>query len=98
MTKSLNVPLTQQEKEELKNGDFVYLTGTIYTARDAAHKRMFECIERGVELPIDIKGQFIYYMGPSPAREGRPSDPQDLPHPAEWISILPSFLNWDLAE
>ncbi len=72
MTKSLNVPLTQQEKEELKNGDFVYLTGTIYTARDAAHKRMFECIERGEELPIDIKGQFIYYMGPSPAREGRP--------------------------
>lgn len=72
MTKSLNVPLTQEEKEDLKNGDFVYLTGTIYTARDAAHKRMFECIERGEELPIDIKGQFIYYMGPSPAREGRP--------------------------
>ena len=72
MTKSLNVPLTQEEKEDLKNGDFVYLTGTIYTARDAAHKRMFECIEKGEELPIDIKGQFIYYMGPSPAREGRP--------------------------
>ena len=72
MTKSLNVPLSKQEIEELKNGDFVYLTGTIYTARDAAHKRMFECIERGEELPIDIKGQFIYYMGPSPAREGRP--------------------------
>jgi len=72
VTKSLNVPLTQEEKEDLKNGDFVYLTGTIYTARDAAHKRMFECIEKGEELPIDIKGQFIYYMGPSPAREGRP--------------------------
>lgn len=72
MTKSLNVPLSKQEIEELKNGDFVYLTGTIYTARDAAHKRMFECIEKGEELPIDIKGQFIYYMGPSPAREGRP--------------------------
>ena len=56
----------------LKAGDYVYLTGTVYTARDAAHKRMYEILQEGGELPIDIQGQVIYYMGPSPAREGRP--------------------------
>lgn len=71
MTKYLNVPLNDTDKAELKTGDFVYLTGTIYTARDAAHKRMYESLEKGEELPFDIKGQTIYYMGPSPAREGR---------------------------
>lgn len=50
----------------------VYLTGTIYTARDAAHKRMSESLEKGENLPFDIEGNVIYYMGPSPAREGRP--------------------------
>ena len=52
--------------------DYVYLTGTIYTARDAAHKRMYEALERGEKLPFDVKNNTIYYMGPSPAREGRP--------------------------
>ncbi|HBB59740.1 MAG TPA: Fe-S-containing hydro-lyase [Lachnospiraceae bacterium] len=56
---------------ELKKGDMVYLTGDIYTARDAAHARMDECLQRGEDLPFDIKGQIIYYMGPSPARPGR---------------------------
>ena len=51
---------------------YVYLTGTIFTARDAAHQRMQECLDMGENLPIDIKDQIIYYMGPSPAREGRP--------------------------
>ena len=50
----------------------VYITGIIYTARDAAHKRMYEALAEGKELPIDLKGNLIYYMGPSPAREGRP--------------------------
>ena len=50
----------------------VYLTGTIYTARDAAHKRMYEALERGEKLPFDVKNNVIYYMGPSPEREGRP--------------------------
>ena len=53
-------------------GDYVYITGTIYTARDAAHKRMYETLREGGDLPINIEGQAIYYMGPSPAREGRP--------------------------
>ena len=56
----------------LKAGDYVYLSGTIYTARDAAHKRMKEALDQGQKLPFDLKGSVIYYMGPSPAREGRP--------------------------
>ena len=71
MTRHMTVPMSREEKETLKNGDFVYLTGTIYTARDAAHKRMYESLQNGEDLPFDIKDQIIYYMGPSPAREGR---------------------------
>ncbi len=71
MTKNINVPMNEKEKEELTAGDYVYLTGTIYTARDAAHKRMQEALEKGEKLPIDIVNQIIYYMGPSPAREGK---------------------------
>ena len=56
----------------MKSGDYVYITGTMYVARDAAHKRMIEALENGETLPIDIKDATIYYMGPSPAREGRP--------------------------
>ena len=72
MDKHLTVPFGEKEATELRSGDYVYLTGTIYTARDAAHKRMFETLERGEELPFDIRNNIIYYMGPSPAREGRP--------------------------
>ena len=56
----------------LRAGDYVTLTGTIYTARDAAHKRMQETLDAGEALPIEMQGNVIYYMGPSPAREGRP--------------------------
>ena len=72
MTKNINVPMDEQTKRDLNAGDYVYLTGTIYTARDAAHKRMQESLDKGEKLPIDITNQIIYYMGPSPAREGRP--------------------------
>lgn len=72
MDRYLRVPFGENEAKELKSGDYVYLTGTIYTARDAAHKRMYEALERGEELPFDLKDNLIYYMGPSPAREGRP--------------------------
>lgn len=72
MTKNITVPMDDNTKHELVAGDYVYLTGTIYTARDAAHKRMQEALDKGESLPIDIKDQIIYYMGPSPAREGRP--------------------------
>ena len=71
MEKHLNVPAKTEELSELKSGDYVYLTGTIYTARDAAHKRMYETLLDGKELPVDVSGQFIYYLGPTPAREGQ---------------------------
>lgn len=72
MEKYIQVPLSREDAAALNAGDYVYLTGTIYTARDAAHKRMQEALDAGEELPVDVKGNVIYYMGPSPAREGRP--------------------------
>ena len=72
MDKHIKTPITAETTKDLKAGDYVYITGTVYVARDAAHKRMIEALERGEDLPIDIKDASIYYMGPSPAREGRP--------------------------
>lgn len=72
MDKHIKTPITSEVTKDLKSGDYVYITGTIYVARDAAHKRMIEALEKGEQLPIDIKDATIYYMGPSPAREGRP--------------------------
>ena len=72
MEKHITAPITEEITKTLHSGDYVYITGTIYVARDAAHKRMIEALDRGEELPIDIKDATIYYMGPSPAREGRP--------------------------
>lgn len=72
MDKYITTPITEETTADLKSGDYVYISGTIYVARDAAHKRMIEALDRGEELPIDIKDATIYYMGPSPAREGRP--------------------------
>ena len=72
MEKHIKVPFDKNTAMTLKAGDYVYLTGTIYTARDAAHKRMDDALNKGAELPFDISDNIIYYMGPSPAREGRP--------------------------
>ena len=72
MERHITVPVAKEEIQDLRAGDYVYLTGVIYTARDAAHKRMDEALSEGKELPLDIKNQMIYYMGPSPVREGRP--------------------------
>lgn len=72
MDKYIKVPLSDEDAKSLCAGDYVYLTGTIYTARDAAHKRMYEAYGQGKALPIDMKNNVVYYMGPSPAREGRP--------------------------
>ena len=71
MDRHITVPLTDETAAELCAGDYVFLTGTIYTARDAAHKRMYEAMEAGEELPVEMKNNVIYYMGPSPARTGR---------------------------
>lgn len=72
MDKKITAPISKEEAKSLRAGDYVYITGTIYTARDAAHKRMSESLEKGESLPIDMENNIIYYMGPSPAREGRP--------------------------
>lgn len=72
MDKYIKAPLDKNEIKELKSGDMVFITGTIYTARDAAHKRMYDTLRKGEKLPLDIEGNVIYYMGPSPARPGRP--------------------------
>lgn len=72
MDQTLKVPASKEELRKLKAGDYVYLSGVIYTARDAAHKRMQETLDAGRELPISMNGTVLYYMGPSPARAGRP--------------------------
>ncbi len=72
MEKHLTAPFSKEEAADLQAGDYVYLTGTLYTARDAAHARMAQALAEGKELPFNIEGNLIYYMGPSPAREGRP--------------------------
>lgn len=72
MDRYLEFPFTKEKMKELRAGDYVYISGTIYTARDAAHKRMYETLHKGEQLPIDLSDNLLYYMGPSPAREGRP--------------------------
>lgn len=72
MEKKIHAPLISEEIKELRAGDYVYITGTVYTARDAAHKRMEEALNQGNPLPLNLKDNVIYYMGPSPARQGRP--------------------------
>ena len=72
MEQHITAPITKEVTAALRAGDYVYITGTIYTARDAAHKRMYDGLKNGEPLPINIEDEIIYYMGPSPAREGRP--------------------------
>ena len=67
----LKTPLSSEDLERLKSGDRVLISGVIYTGRDAAHKRLFELLKAGKDLPFDMKGQIIYYVGPTPARPGQ---------------------------
>jgi len=71
MTKEIDLPLTEETIKNLRAGDEVVLNGTIYVARDSAHKRMIEALDKGQGLPFDIRGQIIYFMGPSPAKPGQ---------------------------
>ena len=71
MNRTIQVPLSEEDINTLKAGDYVYLSGIIYTARDAAHKRMYESMHKGEALPIELNGNVLYYLGPSPAREGQ---------------------------
>ena len=70
MDKYIELPLKSEDVEQLRAGDYVYLSGIMYSARDAAHKRMSEALEAGDKLPIELNNNVIYYMGPSPARPG----------------------------
>ena len=72
MDRHISTPITAEVTRNFHAGDYVYISGTVYVARDAAHKRFMEVLDRGGELPIPIKDATIYYMGPSPARAGRP--------------------------
>lgn len=67
----LTTPLTKEKAEKLHAGDYVYINGTIYSARDAAHKRLTEALDRGDQLPLPLKNEIIYYLGPSPAQPGQ---------------------------
>jgi fumarate hydratase subunit beta len=70
--KKITTPLTDEIVESLRSGDSVQITGTVYTARDAAHKRLVELLDKGEKLPFDVKGQIIYFVGPTPAKPGQP--------------------------
>lgn len=71
MEKYIKTPLTDEAIESLSAGDYVYITGTIYSARDAAHKRMYEATLKGEEVPFPIKDSLVYYLGPTPEKEGQ---------------------------
>ncbi|MBQ1993818.1 MAG: Fe-S-containing hydro-lyase [Lachnospiraceae bacterium] len=71
MEKYITAPINDEVVNSLEAGDFVYISGTIYTARDAAHKRLYEAINAGESIPFDLKNNIVYYLGPSPAREGQ---------------------------
>ena len=86
MDKHITTPITEEVTKDLKSGDYVYITGTIYVARDAAHKRMIDALQRGEELPINIKDSTIYYMGPSPPRSS------SLTGRVKLVCTLPSFM------
>lgn len=75
MAKRISLPVTDEDISALKAGDSVLLTGTLLTGRDAAHKRLFELIEQGKPLPVELKGEMIYYVGPAPARPGYAAGP-----------------------
>ena len=97
MNQYIKAPLLKEEISKLKAGDYVYITGTIYTARDAAHKRMYEALQKGEKLPIEMDKNVIYYMGPSPAREGRPIGSAGPTTSSRMDKYAPALLDLGLA-
>ncbi len=96
MDRRIDLPITEEISEDLHIGDFCYLTGEMYVARDAAHKRLMELIEKGEALPIELNGATIYYMGPSPAREGRPIGSAGPTTASRMDKYAPTFLDLGL--
>ena len=93
----LTVPAAKEELMELRAGDYVYLSGTIYTARDAAHKRMYESLTQGEALPIELSGTILYYLGPTPAREGHVIGSAGPTTSSRMDKYTPALLNMGLA-
>lgn len=96
MEQHIKAPISREEAKKLRAGDYIYITGTIYTARDAAHKRMQEALDKGEKLPFSIKDNVIYYMGPSPAREGRPIGSAGPTTASRMDKYTPALLNLGL--
>lgn len=96
MDKYINAPISDEAAKDLRAGDYVYITGTIYTARDAAHKRMYEAVKQGKELPLELTNNIIYYMGPSPEREGRPIGSAGPTTASRMDKYTPEFLDMGL--
>lgn len=96
MTKKINLPITEADIKDLKAGDSVLLSGTILTGRDAAHKRLFELIQEGKELPVDLKGELIYYVGPAPAKPGYAVGPAGPTSSYRMDKYAPSLLDLGL--
>ena len=96
MDKHITTPITGEVTKNLKSGDYVYITGTIYVARDAAHKRLYELIQKGEKLPVDIKGELIYYVGPAPAKPGYAVGPAGPTSSYRMDKYAPSLLDLGL--
>ena len=97
MDRHITAPFNKEVAAQLKAGDYVYITGTIYTARDAAHKRMSEALQKQEQLPINMENNVIYYTGPSPAREGRPIGSAGPTTASRMDKYAPSLLDLGLS-
>lgn len=96
MEKKITLPITDEDIKSLKAGDSVLLTGSIITGRDAAHKRLYELIQKGEKLPVDIKGELIYYVGPAPAKPGYAVGPAGPTSSYRMDKYAPSLLDLGL--
>lgn len=96
MEKKITLPITDEDIKNLKAGDSVLLTGSIITGRDAAHKRLYELIQEGEKLPVDIKGELIYYVGPAPAKPGYAVGPAGPTSSYRMDKYAPSLLDLGL--
>jgi fumarate hydratase subunit beta len=94
--KKITLPITDEDIKNLKAGDSVLLTGSIITGRDAAHKRLYELIQKGEKLPVDIKGELIYYVGPAPAKPGYAVGPAGPTSSYRMDKYAPSLLDLGL--
>jgi fumarate hydratase subunit beta len=91
----ITTPVSDDVIETLRAGDTVYITGYLYTGRDSAHKKLIDLINEGKDLPIDVEGQLIYYVGPTPARPGKPIGSAGPRRVTGWIPLPPLSTAWE---